>query len=193
MAELNHRGVEEILVEKNLLTVEKLQGRQVDAAKLGRPVGDLISERNLVSPEDFAQALGEVLGVPFVKLTGMDIPAEILNLIPQNTASRYVLIPFEKTDSTLKVAMSDPLDLQVIGFLERRRGLKIETHIAPAKEIVETIEHEYRKTLGGEGVAALEEAGGGEPLEVEEVKDIERESETIRKSPVAAVVSSRIP
>ena len=190
MAEMDRRGVEEILVEKNLLTVEKLKELQVDAAKLGRPVGDLISERNLVSPEDFAQALGEVLGVPFVKLTGMDIPAEILNLIPQNTASRYVLIPFEKTDSTLKIAMSDPLDLQVIGFLERRSGLKIETHIAPAKIILETIEHEYRKTLGEEVVAALEEAGVGKPLKIEEVKDIEREQETVRRSPVAEIVSS---
>jgi type IV pilus assembly protein PilB len=190
MPEIDRRGVEEILVEKNLLTADKLKELQIDAAKLGRPVGDLISERNLVSPEDFAQALGEVLGVPFVKLTGMDIPAEILSLIPQNTATRYFLIPFDKTDTKLMVAMSDPLDLQVIGFLERRTGLHIEPHIAPAKEIIETIEHEYRKTLGEEVVAALEEAGVGKPLKIEEVKDIEREQETVRRSPVAEIVSS---
>src|SRR3972149_557194 len=147
MPELGRRGVEEILVEKNLLTAAKLQELQIEAAKLGRPIGDLISERNVVSPEDYAQARSEVLGIPFVKLSAMDIPAEILNLIPQNTATRYVLIPFDKTDSNLKVAMNDPLDLQVIGFLERRSGLHIEPHIAPAKTILEVIEREYRKTL----------------------------------------------
>src|SRR3972149_7103556 len=186
MAEIDRRGVEEILVEKNLLTVEKLKELQIEAAKLGRPAADLISERNLVSPEDFAQALGEVLGVPFVKLTGMDIPAEILSLIPQNTATRYFLIPFDKTDTKLKVAMSDPLDLQVIGFLERRTGLHIEPHIAPAKTILEVIEREYRKTLGEEVTAALEEAGGGKPLKNEETKDNERESGTIPQTPGAA-------
>src|SRR3990172_765025 len=192
MPELGRRGVEEILVEKNLLTAAKLQELQIEAAKLGRPIGDLISERNVVSPEDYAQARSEVLGIPFVKLSAMDIPAEVLNLIPQNTATRYVLIPFDKTDSNLKVAMNDPLDLQVIGFLERRSGLHIEPHIAPAKTILEVIEREYRKTLGEEVTAALEEAGVGKPLKIEETKDIERESETIRKSPVAEIVSSVI-
>ncbi|MEX0587539.1 MAG: ATPase, T2SS/T4P/T4SS family, partial [Patescibacteria group bacterium] len=190
MAELARRGIEEILVEKNLLPADKLKELQIDAAKLGRPVADLISERNLVSPDDFAQARGEVLGVPFVKLSAMDIPAEILNLIPQNTAVRYVLIPFDKTDSTLRIAMNDPLDLQVIGFLERRTSLQIQPHIAPPKTILEVIEREYRKTLGEEVTAALEEAGVGKPLKLEEVKDIDREPETIRKSPVSEIVSS---
>ena len=190
MTELARRGIEEILVEKNLLTAEKLKELQVEATRVGRPVADIIFERNLVSPEDFAAARGEMLGVPSVKLSALEIPAEILNLIPQPTAIRYVLIPFEKSDSVLKVAMNDPLDLQVIGFLERRSGLRIEPYIAPPKTILEVIEREYRKTLGEEVTAALVEAGVGKPLKIEEVKDIEREQETIRKSPVAEIVSS---
>src|SRR3989304_5640801 len=175
MPELGRRGVEEILVEKNLLTAAKLQELQIEAAKLGRPIGDLISERNVVSPEDCPRGRSEVLGIPFVKLSAMDIPAEILNLIPQNTATRYVLIPFDKTDSNLKVAMNDPLDLQVIGFLERRSGLHIEPHIAPAKTILEVIEREYRKTLGEEGTAGPEVGGVGRPPQSEEAKGHEGE------------------
>ncbi len=190
MAELARKGIAEFLVEKNLLSAEKVRELQIEAAKVGRPVEDLIAEQNLVTPDALAEARGGVLGAPFVRLIGMDIPAEVLNLIPQSTASRYVLVPFEKEGSTLKVAMNDPLDLQVIGFLERRTGLRIETHIAPAKTILETIESQYRKTLGEEVTAALEEAGVGKPLKIEEAKDIEREQETIRKSPVAEIVSS---
>lgn len=190
MAEISRRGIEEILVEKKLLLADKIKELQIEAALVGRPVADLIAEQNLVSADDFAQARGEVLGAPFVKLSAMDIPAEVLNTIPQATASRYILIPFEKTDSVLKVAMSDPLDLQVIGFLERRSGLKMEPHIAPAKTILDVIEREYRKTLGEEVTAALEEAGAAKPLKIEEAKDIEREPETIRKSPVAEIISS---
>ncbi len=192
MVELARKGIAEILVERNLVPAEKIQELQLEAAKVGRPVEDLIAERNLVPPDVLAQARGEVLGIPFVKLPGMDIPAETLNLIPQTTATRYVLIPFEKSDSVLKVAMNDPLDLQVIGFLERRTGLKIQPHVAPGSIILETIESQYRKTLGEEVTAALEEAGVGKPLKIEETKDIEREQETIRKSPVAEIVSSMI-
>jgi len=192
MVDLARKGIAEILVERNLIPVDKVRDLQIEAAKVGRPVEDLIAEQNLVTPEQIAQAKGEVLGTPYVNLAGMDISADILNLIPQTTATRYVLIPFEKTDSLLKVAMGDPLDLQVIGFLERRTGLRIEPYVASAKTILDTIENQYRKTLGEEVTAALEEAGAGKPLKIEEAKDIEREKETIRKSPVVEIVSSII-
>jgi len=191
MAELaSPQKVEDILVAQNLIPAQKVEELKVEAAKLGRPVQDLIAERNLVDPEEFAKARSQVLRVPYTNLGGLEIPAEILNLIPQDTAARYILIPFEKTDTALKVAMYDPLDLQVVGFLERRTGLKIEPYLATAETLREKIDIQYKKTLGEEVTAALEEAGVGEALKIEEVKDIERDPETIRKSPVAEIVSS---
>ncbi len=190
MAELtSSKRVEDILVEQNLITQDKVKELKVEAVKLGRPVEDLIAERKLVGVEDLAKAKAQVLGISYIDLVNMEISAEVLNLIPQNTASHYILVPFEKTDSALRVAMYDPLDLQIIGFLERRVGTKIEPCVATAEAIRDRIETEYRKTLGEEVTAALEEVGG-EALKIEEVKDIEREPGTIRKSPVAEIVSS---
>ncbi|GMR19340.1 MAG: hypothetical protein BMS9Abin34_475 [Patescibacteria group bacterium] len=184
------KEVAEILAEQNLIAPETIKELKIEAAKLGRPVEDLISERELVDQDAFARARSQVLGVPYSDLAGVDIPAEILNLIPQDTAVRYILIPFEKQDDTLRVAMYDPLDLQVIGFLERRTKLKIEPYLATAENIRDAIESQYRKTLGEEVTAALEEVGAGEALKIEEAKDLEREPETIRRSPVAEIVSS---
>lgn len=190
MAELtSSKRVEDILVEQNLITQDKVKELKVEAVKLGRPVEDLIAERKLIGVEDLAKAKAQVLGISYIDLVNMEISAEVLNLIPQNTASHYILIPFEKTDSALRVAMYDPLDLQIIGFLERRVGTKIEPYLATAEAIRDRIETQYRKTLGEEVTAALEEVGG-EALKIEEVKDIERDPGTIRKSPVAEIVSS---
>ncbi|HEB14128.1 MAG TPA: type II/IV secretion system protein [candidate division WWE3 bacterium] len=184
------KRVEDILIGQNLITSKQVEELKVEAAKVGRPVEDLIAEKNLVDSEKLAEARAQVLGIPYSSLVGVEISAEILNLIPQNTAVRYILIPFEKTDSALRVAMYDPLDLQVISFLERRIGLKVEPHLATVESIRSKIETQYKKTLGEEVVAALEEAGVGTALEIEEAKDIEREPETIRRSPVAEIVSS---
>ena len=184
------KRIEDLLVEQNLLTAQKVQELKLESAKVGRPIEDLIGEKKLVGGEALAQVRSQVLGVPYTNLGGLEIPAEILNLIPQTTATRYNLIPFEKSDTTLKIAMADPLDLQVIGFLERRTGLKIDPYLATIDTLKEKIEIQYRKTLGEEVTAALEEAGAGEALKIEEAKDLEREQETIRKSPVAEIVSS---
>src|SRR3990172_4097388 len=131
MPELGRRGVEEILVEKNLLTAAKLQELQIEAAKLGRPIGDLISERNVVSPEDYAQARSEVLGIPFVKLSAMDIPAEVLNLIPQNTAARNRAsdIHIEPGEGKTRVRF------RVDGVLAERLTLPAEIHSSVVSRI----------------------------------------------------------
>lgn len=126
MAERSRRGVEEILVEKQLLVADVVRELQLEANRVGRSVEDLIQERKLVEPRAFAQAKAEILAVPFTDLAGVDVPASVLNLVPQTLASRYVLIPFSKVNKTLRVAMKDPLDLQIASFLERRTGLKIE-------------------------------------------------------------------
>ncbi|OGC55665.1 hypothetical protein A2797_00960 [candidate division WWE3 bacterium RIFCSPHIGHO2_01_FULL_48_15] len=190
MAELSRRGIEEILVEKGLLTADVVRELRLEAARAGRSVEDLIQERKLVEPRAFAQTKAEVLAVPFTDLAGVDVPAEILNLVPQTLASRYVLIPFSKTNKTLRVAMMDPLDLQIVSFLERRTGLKIEPYLATSDDIVKSIEVEYQKTLGEEVTAALEEAGVGKPIKIEEARDLVRDPEMIRKSPVAEIVST---
>jgi len=186
------KKVEDILIEKNLLTPQKLEELKVEAAKVGKPVPDLIFEQKLVDAESFAQARAQVLGIPYTALAGVDIPAEILNLIPQSTASQYILIPFEKTDSVLKVAMYDPLNLQVIGFIERRVGVRVEPYLGTADTIRDKIDTQYKKTLGEEVTEAIEEAGVGKALEIEEskAKDIEAAPEVIRKSPVAEIVTS---
>lgn len=190
MVDAARKGVEELLLERKLLTPEVIQQLRVEAARVGRSVENLIVERKLVNTEEFAKARADALGVPFTDLRDLDIPVDILNLIPQTIASRYVLLPFAKTKTTLKLAMSDPLDLQLIGFLESRTGLRIDPYLAPAIKINEEIGKQYQKTLGEEVTAALEEAGVGKPIKIEEVKDIEREPEVISKSPVIEIVSS---
>lgn len=190
MAEAIRKGIEAILIKRNLLTPDVIKELQAEAAQIGRPLEALVAERGLVGIQELTAARAEAIGVPFTNLKGVDIEVGVLNLVPKAIALRYTLIPFEKKGRALKVAMSDPLDLQVVGFLERRAGLSVEPYLAPTESITQAIESQYQKTLGEEVTAALEEVGVGKPIKIEEVKDIEREPEVISKSPVIEIVSS---
>lgn len=189
MAEASHQRIEEVLVEKKLLDAATVRELELEAARIGRSVEDLIEERKLVSPQALAKARSEVLAVPYIDLSNIDIPAAVLNLVPQALASRYLLIPFAKAEQTLRVAMKDPLDLQIVSFLERRTGLRIEPYLASPDDITHAIGIQYQKTLGEEVTAALEEAGVGKPIKIEETGDLVHNPEMIRKSPVAEIVS----
>lgn len=180
-----------ILQERGLLSAEQVSELRIEGINLGRSIEEIIEERKLVGPRALVEAKAESLGVRFVDLSELDVPADVLKLVPRAIASRHLLIPFEKTVASLSVAMADPLDLQAIEFLEKRTGLKIKTFIAEKLEIRGAIERQYQKTLGEEVVTeALEEVRAGAPLKVEEARELEKEPEMLRKFPVGEVVSS---
>ena len=184
------KGVEDILYEEGQLTPDQLSAVKFEHINTGRTAEDIITERGYVSPSDLVVARGKLLNIPYINLGGRQIKNELLDVIPEPTARKYVLIPFEQEGDRLKVAMKDPLDLQVIEFIEKGSGLKVEPYIAEPADIESSIEEEYRKALGPEVSAALEEAGMAATKIEEHIEDITKAEEVIRDAPVARIVST---
>jgi type IV pilus assembly protein PilB len=184
------KGVEDILYEKGRLTPDQLSAVKFEHINTGRTAEEIITERGYVSPKDLTTARCDLLSIPYVNLGGRQIKTELLDLVPEATARKYVLIPFEQEGQILKVAMKDPLDLQVIEFIEKGSGLKVEPYIAEPTDIESSIEEEYRKALGPEVSAALEEAGMAATKIEEQIEDITKAEEVIRDAPVARIVST---
>jgi type IV pilus assembly protein PilB len=183
------KSIESILQKRGLLTPEQVSDLKVEQINFGRPIEELIEERKLVEPKELAEARADLLGVSYVDLTDLDIPMEVLSLVPQRTASQFIVIPFKKEADSLSVAMADPMDLQVVEFLEKKTKMKIKSFVSEKEAIERAIERQYQKTLGEEVVTeALEEVKA--PLKVEEARELEKEPEMLRKFPVGEVVSS---
>src|SRR5438132_1370242 len=112
--------IEEILRNQGLLTEQQVSSLKLESINSGQPIDRIILQHNLVTLDRITQAKAQLLNVPFIKLEGKAIAADVLNLIPEAAARRYKLIPFEKTRDELSVAMADPLDIQIIQFVEKR-------------------------------------------------------------------------
>jgi len=181
--------IEELLYQKKLLNEEQLNTIRVERAKTGKSPEEIILEKGFVSPPQLARAKGELFGVPYAELGGISIPAEVLDLVPEPIARKYVLIPIRKEDGKLQIAMADPLDLQIIGFLEKSTQLKVQPFIAEAAAIRAAIESQYGKRIGPEVTEALEEVGVTATKIKEQIKDIGKAEEVLRSAPVARIVS----
>jgi type IV pilus assembly protein PilB len=186
----SQKGVEDILFEEGKITPDQLSAVKFEHINTGKAVENILAERGYVSPADLTAARGKLLGTPYIKLGTRPIKAEVLDLVPEPTARKYILIPFEKEGGVLSVAMADPLDLQIIEFLEKRTNLKVKPFIAEKEDIESSIEEEYRKALGQEVTAALEEVGEAATKIEESIEDISRAEEVIRDAPVARIVGT---
>lgn len=96
-----------------------------DAEDSNRAIEEIILAKQIFPEEKLFQIKSEVLNIPLKNVIAQDVPAEILELIPQDSAEHYKMVPIEKRQNMLEVAMVYPEDLkaqEALNFLARKRG-----------------------------------------------------------------------
>jgi len=197
MDQKNAKGITEILFEKGLLTSDQLSLVKLESSNIGKPAEGIILDHKFATEEAVGQARAQLLGLPFVTLSALSIPADVLGDIPEQVARQYTLIPFDKKDGFLSVAMVDPLDQQVLEFIEQKSGQKVKPYVGLASDILKSIGDQYSASLSTEVTAALKESGGvaSMPDVSRGARDIGREvtglgkGEVLRDAPVAKIVA----
>ncbi|HYG73769.1 MAG TPA: GspE/PulE family protein [Planctomycetota bacterium] len=94
------------------------------------------------SDREMASYVARLAKVEFMELDGkteVDVP--LLQQIGEETLKRYQILPLRKTsDTTLKVALSNPIDFQRLGDFEIVTGMKVaEKVVAAASDIKEVL------------------------------------------------------
>lgn len=141
----------ELLVSAKVITEEQLQkALQVPRAE-GQRLGEVLVAQGLVSEAQLTQTLGQQLSVPWVSLYHVDFSRQLLNLVPQETASRYCLVPIfvrrVKKQDTLYVAMADPTNEAALEEVARSAALPVKPMIAAPNDIRSAIRVYYGVTL----------------------------------------------
>lgn len=184
------KSIEDVLLSQNLLNEEQVNEIKLEVASTGISAENVVRNRNYVSEEQISKAKAEIINIPYVNILEKPIAVDTLSKIPEPVARRYNLIPFELIKDTLSVAMADPLDLQVISFLEAKTGYKIKAFIGLPAAIAKAVEEQYSTSIDTEVRAALKEAQT-ETQEIEEtISDLNKVDEIIRDAPVARIVST---
>ncbi|OGE71653.1 hypothetical protein A3H40_01435 [Candidatus Daviesbacteria bacterium RIFCSPLOWO2_02_FULL_38_15] len=176
--------IEEILFKQGLLTSDQLAAIKLESINSGQSVESLLLQHNLIPLDKITQAKAQILSVPFVKVEDKAIAADILNLIPEPAARRYKIIPFEKSNGELLVAMVDPLDIQIIQFIEKRSGMRVKPFLALESDILKAISDQYAQNLTTDVTSALKEVQSVEPA-----KEQSEGLEVIWEAPVTNIVN----
>ncbi len=179
-----------ILVAKNKISKEKAEEIKTLSLNANESIESIIKKKHLVLDTDYAQARAASLNIPFVTLADKAISPDVVNYIPEPVARRYILVPyrFDSKTNELYVAMEDPLDFQVIEFLEKKSGKTIKPVMAMKDDISSAIESTYTQNLGADVSEALKETVEGDVKTYEAGKL----GEVIREAPIAQIVSATL-
>lgn len=132
-----------LLVERGAITEDQLQqALEAQQARQGH-LGEILVEQKAVAPEALAEALAEQHNLPFIRLTDDAIEPEAVALINGRIAQRHSCIPLKATETTLELAMVDPMDLIAIEDVELASGRTVSPVVGVAGEIGEAISRFY--------------------------------------------------
>lgn len=186
------KNLEEILLEKKIISEDQLSSLRLESINTGDNIEEIIRRRKVATDEQMQQAKAEMLGIPYIVVGNKQVPSEVLALVPESTADKYQIIPFEvsKDGAWLSVAMADPLDLQMIEFLERKSGKRIKPFMASPLNIASAVKAQYASSLTNEVTEALKEVNDQSKKQQEKDKSPVTELKIDRTAPVAQIVST---
>jgi type IV pilus assembly protein PilB len=124
----------DLLLAEALITPDQL-GRALEIHRAtGERLGRVLLDMGVVDQEHIGRLLSKQIGIEFVRLTGQNLPEEILQLLPVVLASRLQAIPIAKDDGVLTVAMVDPLDVVAIDDVRRHTGLDVKIAVTTVRD-----------------------------------------------------------
>ena len=104
----------DLLVSAGLITPEQLsEGLRLQKGSNKR-LGTVLQEQGYITETELIEALQMQLGIEFIDLSKVNIPTELVQLIPKNIAKQYQVVPVKLVRDVLYLAMSDPLNFYAI-------------------------------------------------------------------------------
>ncbi len=137
------RKLGELLVSNSLITEQQLSEAVEFQKKTGLKLGQVLIEKGYITEKQLLEFLSKQFSIRFIELSQIEIPHDIVTIIPEATARRYSLIAFEKKDNRLSVAMADPLNIVVLDELKMMTGYNIEPVFALDGDIQSAIDRYY--------------------------------------------------
>ena len=135
--------VVEILRDLGLVTHEDIL-KAKELTKLGGvTLLDALIKSGKISAVDVSKALATHFGMDFFQLAEYRVPDEVISMVPRHVARRYRIVPVYKHDSTLTVAISDPLDMETVDSLRYILKVNVEPVVATKPEIEASLARYY--------------------------------------------------
>ncbi|MDX1983557.1 MAG: ATPase, T2SS/T4P/T4SS family, partial [Bryobacteraceae bacterium] len=177
----------EMLIERRLISQDELD-RALDLQKeRGEKIGKILVDLGFVSQKDVLSALSEQLKVQTITLEGPPLVSPETESLAPRFLRQSRAVPVAMAESTLRLAMADPLDVETIRVVESVTGLKVQTLLAGEQEIIDTID----KYLGEKRPENDFETTGAQAEEdLEHLRDMASEAPVIRM--VNAMVASAV-
>ncbi|MFW5888660.1 MAG: GspE/PulE family protein [Patescibacteria group bacterium] len=138
-----------ILKDSGILTEEKFEEYARQAKKENKNIINHLIEKKIISSSLFYKMAADYFKLPFVELKGKNISRDTLLTIPETTATAHKVIAYGKNEKEIKLATTEPANLEIFEFIRKKTGLNPVISLTTPEDIQESIK-KYHKNLKNE-------------------------------------------
>ncbi len=180
----------ELLVRRGQLEPAALTKAVEEQRAHGGALASHLVKLGFINEDALLSYLQKEYRLPVVDPSNLDIPTEVLALVPPAMVQKHHVIPVNLVRSTLTLAMADPSNLIAINEVKFLTGYDVKIAVAGASAVQRAIERYYETNvnydqmlneLGGEDVQLIH---GEEEINLQ---DLERATE---EAPVVRLVNA---
>lgn len=177
------------LVEKGILEKSRATALEYEVKSSGKKEEEVLLERKIVSGDFLFGLKSAILKIPLKVVSPAEVSLEALEVIPEESARYYKIIPLKKEDNNIEIGMVYPEDLkarEALEFLARRGKLTYQVFLLTLSNFEDLLK-KYRN-LKKEVSKALEELTT--ELKTEKPKVLAGEIERmVEEAPISKVVA----
>jgi general secretion pathway protein E len=174
----------EMLVERGKIGQDDLDRALELQAERGDKLGKILVDVGSLAHRDLLAALSTQLDVPIAAVDQPPPSAPEIDGLSYRFLRQSRIFPVSLVDSTLTIAMADPLDFETVAAVRSFSGIEVRTAIAAEQDILDAIERHYGDTE--------RQAGSGEPGDEEASADLEHLRDMASEAPVIRLVNAMI-
>lgn len=160
MSFYNNDDLYKSLAALEVIPKEKLDDAYQESRVNKVPLHEPLLRQELISSDDVVKVIAELLKIPFVKLSNVSIPENVLHILPEVTAKAQRAICFALDNKGLHVAMVDPTRKEIIELLKKKTSTIVNVYLTTDFEISSAISL-YHKDAGKAFSKYLEEYSEG--------------------------------
>ena len=139
----HNRILGRILVEAALLDPEKANAAVQDCDETGVVLDRFLIDRGLLQEKEIVEAMGTYYGQPAFYFSREQADPGALDLLTEEQARRYGVVPVSLVDDSLIVATCDPHNVYIFDSLRQLTGRQIQTVVAGRLELQRALAQLY--------------------------------------------------
>jgi type IV pilus assembly protein PilB len=152
---------EQFLLDEKYLTAKQLAEVHQEQVKSKESLEQALVAAKLMDEEKLTRTRASFFHLPYIDLRNQALPREALAIVSKDTIEHYQFVPFAKEKNVLKVALSNPTDLQALEaleFLAQKNKYRVELYLASKTSFQESLRKTQNiSTEVGEALAVIKE------------------------------------